>query len=105
MTCRMSEPEAKEAVDWIRARIWDDESWVNNTEMSALGVSGDSAQLFATGVFSMMEADIEFWPSLADNVPLNWDIMHVPTGPAGASTWATTTPGASTRVPQTAGPQ
>jgi len=83
MTCLLSEPEAKEAIEWIRARIWDDSSWLNSTQMAAVGVSGDSAELFATEVFSMMEADIEFWPSMAKNVRLNWDIMHVPIGPAG----------------------
>jgi len=83
MTCLLSEEPAKDAIDWIRARIWDDESWINNAQLSGLGVTGDSAELFATEVFSMMEADIEFWPSMAKNVAFNWDIMHVPVGQAG----------------------
>jgi multiple sugar transport system substrate-binding protein len=83
MKCLLSEPPAKEAIEWIRARIWDDKSWINNTQTAALGLSGDSAQLFATQVFSMMEADIEFWPSMAKNVKFKWDIMHVPVGKAG----------------------
>ncbi len=83
MKCRLNEPEAKEAIDWIRARIWDDKSWINDTQTKALGVSGDSSQLFATKTFATMEADIEFWPDMAQNVKFKWDIMHVPVGKAG----------------------
>ncbi len=83
MKSQVHTQEAKDAIEWTRARIWDDKSWVNDTQVAGLGVSGDSAQLFATGLFSMMEADIEFWPSMAENVKVNWDIMHLPTGPGG----------------------
>jgi multiple sugar transport system substrate-binding protein len=80
MECKLAEPEAKEAIEWVRARIWDDKSWINDTQVAGVGIAGDSAQLFATEVFKMMEADIEFWPSMAENVKFKWDIMHVPRG-------------------------
>jgi multiple sugar transport system substrate-binding protein len=75
--------ETKAAIDWIRKRIWEDKSWINDSQMSGLGISGDSSQLFATGTFGMMEADIEFWPDMAKNVNFKWDIMHLPTGSGG----------------------
>jgi multiple sugar transport system substrate-binding protein len=80
MTCRLSEPEAKHMIEWVRQRIWDDKSWINDTQVAGVGVSGDSGQLFATGIFKMMEADIEFWQSMAKNVKFKWDVMHVPVG-------------------------
>lgn len=80
MTCRLNEPEAKNMIEWIRKRIWDDKAWINDTQMAGVGVAGDSAQLFATGVFKMMEADIEFWQSCAKNIKFKWDVMHVPVG-------------------------
>lgn len=83
MKSQLHTEESKSAIEWTRKRIWDDKSWVNDTQVAGMGVSGDSAQLFATGLFSMMEADIEFWPSMAKNVKLNWDIMHLPTGTGG----------------------
>lgn len=75
--------ETKDAIEWIRKRIWDDKSWINDTMVAGLGISGDSSQLFATETFGLMEADIEFWPEMAKNVSFNWDIMHLPTGPGG----------------------
>lgn len=75
--------ETKSMIEWIRKRIWDDKSWVNDTTVAGLGISGDSSQLFATEAFGMMEADIEFWPEMAKNVPFAWDIMHMPVGPGG----------------------
>jgi multiple sugar transport system substrate-binding protein len=83
MKCLLSEEPAKESVEWIRARIWDDKSWINDAQVAGLGVSGDSSQLFATQLFGIMEADIEFWPDMAANVPFAWDIMHVPVGAGG----------------------
>ena len=83
LTCEINSPESKAAIEWVRARIWDDKSWVNDTQTAALGISGDSGQLFATGTFNIMQADIEFWPSMANEVKFKWDIMHLPSGPAG----------------------
>jgi multiple sugar transport system substrate-binding protein len=83
MICRLSEPGSKEYIEWQRARIWDDKTWITDTELQGIGATGGTVGMFAAENFTMMEANLNSIGQIARDVPFNWDIMHVPVGPGG----------------------
>ncbi len=80
--CGLCEPEAKEALEWIRAGIWDDQTFAYGSEMGGLGV----VQLFTGQRIAMMEMGPWNLGVQLEGAQFKWDVAPMPNGPAGATT-------------------
>ena len=84
--CRMSEPEALAAMEWIRAHIWDDKVIANGPAVQNIGTS----QAFATGRLAMVEDGSWALKYVLSNAKFRVGVAPFPTGPARHVTLATT---------------
>lgn len=82
----MCEPEAMDAMEWIRARIWDD-----RVMASALDVQDLSPRnVFISGQLAMVENGSWALKDILDGADFRIGIAPLPAGPAGRATLATT---------------
>ena len=84
--CLMDAPEALKALDWIRARIWDDRVMPPFPEMDGLGTS----QAFASGRLAMVEDGSWALKDILTKASFRVGVAPLPSGPIRRVTLATT---------------
>jgi multiple sugar transport system substrate-binding protein len=84
--CRMAEPEALRALEWLRARMWDDK--VLATSLAVQKVS--TREAFSTGRVAMVEDGSWALKDILTNAEFRVGIAPFPAGPARRATLATT---------------
>ena len=84
--CRMAEPAAMEALEWIRARIWDDGVIATNLDVQALG----TRDAFIGGRLAMVEDGSWALKDILAKTDFRVGVAPFPSGPAQRVTLATT---------------
>lgn len=84
--CRLAEPEAMQAIEWIRARLWDDT--VMATSLAVQKVS--TREAFYTGKVAMVEDGSWALKDILTNAKFRVGVAPFPAGPARRVTLATT---------------
>ena len=84
--CWLDQPEAQEALEWMRARMWDDNSIAQPLQ---LGERSDS-QLFTAGLASTLEGGMGNIAFYAREAQFEFAMTHLPKGPARRATLGTT---------------
>jgi len=84
--CWLDKPEAQEALEWMRAVIWDDNSAVQPLQV---GEKNDS-QMFTTGLASTLEGGMGNIAFYAREAKFKFAMTHMPKGPARRATLGTT---------------
>jgi multiple sugar transport system substrate-binding protein len=85
--CLMDKPESQEAFEWLRARYFDDETWMTQQMLNSLG-GGNSVP---TGYTAFQEEGGPYYTWLQDTEGL-WDInvTHPPIGPVERTSYLVT---------------
>ena len=86
MVCRMAEPEAMEALEWIRARIWDDGVIATDLNVQALG----TREAFLGGRLAMVEDGSWALKDILAKSDFRVGVAPFPSGPVRRVTLATT---------------
>jgi hypothetical protein len=82
MTCMLGEPEAQEALEWIRAGMWDQNCFGQNNQINATGIPNTWTGVLPAGIVAFAERSADQFFDLAANMEEgSWDINHVPKGP------------------------
>ena len=84
--CRMAEPEAMEALEWIRARIWDDGVIATNLDVQGLA----TRDAFIDGRLAMVEDGSWALKDILAKADFRVGLAVFPSGPARRVTLATT---------------
>ena len=84
--CRMSEPEAMQAMEWIRARMWNDK--VMATPLDVQNVT--TRQAFITGQIAMVEEGSWALKDILSEADFRIGVAPLPAGPARRVTLAST---------------
>ena len=84
--CRMAETEALRALEWLRARMWDDK--VMATSLAVQKVS--TREAFSTGRVAMVEDGSWALKDILTNAKFRVGVAPFPAGPARRATLATT---------------
>jgi len=84
--CRMAEPQAMEALEWIRARIWDDGVMATNQDVQALG----TRDAFIDGRLAMVEDGSWALKDILAKAEFRIGVAPFPSGPVRRVTLATT---------------
>ena len=84
--CRMGEPEALQAMEWIRARMWDDK--VMATPLDVQNVT--TRQAFITGQIAMVEEGSWALKDILSEADFRIGVAPLPAGPARRVTLAST---------------
>ncbi|MEM7125801.1 MAG: substrate-binding domain-containing protein [Chloroflexota bacterium] len=79
--CGLCDPEAQEALEWMRSIIWDEQVFAYGSDIG-MGVN----QLFESGRIAMMEMGPWSLGQTAKNASFKWDVAPLPDGPAGTTT-------------------
>jgi multiple sugar transport system substrate-binding protein len=83
--CWLDKPEAQEALEWIRARMWDDLTLMQPLQAEDRGEAG----IWPTRLAATMEGGMGNLVSYATEATFEWDLTHVPKGPARRATLGT----------------
>jgi len=83
--CWLGKPEAQEALEWLRARMWDDHSLLQPVESEDRGTTG----MWPTRLIATMEGGMGNLASYAQEAEFKWNLMHLPKGPARRATLGT----------------
>ncbi len=84
--CRMSEPEAVAALEWLRARMWDDEVMATPLDVRNM----ETRQAFITGQVAMVEDGSWALKDILAGADFRIGVAPFPAGPARRVTLATT---------------
>ena len=84
--CLMAEPEAMEALEWIRARIWDDGVMASSLDVQALG----TRDAFIGGRLAMVEDGSWALKDILTKADFRIGVAPFPSGPVQRVTLATT---------------
>ncbi|MEM7029730.1 MAG: substrate-binding domain-containing protein [Chloroflexota bacterium] len=79
--CGLCDPEAVDALNWMRSIIWDDQVFAYGSDIG-MGVN----QLFESQRISMMEMGPWSLGQTMANATFKWDVAPLPDGPAGTTT-------------------
>ena len=77
ITPAFDQPEALDALEWIRKRMWDDNTIVQNPQAAGK----NNYALLMEGLAATIEEGVSWLFRLADGTDLPWDIAHHPAGP------------------------
>jgi multiple sugar transport system substrate-binding protein len=83
--CMLDRPEAQEALEWMRARLWDDNSVAQPLQVEQQG----EAEIWSTGLVATSEGGMGNVSYYADAAQFNWALTHIPKGPARRATLGT----------------
>lgn len=86
VTCEMSAPLAQEAMEWLRARIWDDQVIATTLDVENLTPS----QAFVAQKIAMVEDGSWALKNILENAQFRVGVAPMPSGPARRATLATT---------------
>jgi multiple sugar transport system substrate-binding protein len=84
--CRMAEPEALQAMEWIRARMWDDRVMASFLDVQNL----ETRNAFSTGRVAMVEDGSWALKDILARATFRIGVAPLPAGPARRVTLATT---------------
>jgi len=84
--CRMDEPEAMAAMEWIRARMWDDKVMASFLDVQNL----ETRQAFIAGKIAMVEDGSWALKDILANASFRLGVAPMPSGPVRRVTLATT---------------
>lgn len=84
--CWLDRPEAQDALEWIRARMWDDKSITQPLQIE----TRSEAQMWPSGMVATQEGGMGNLAQYANNAKFNWALTHLPKGPARRATIGTT---------------
>jgi ABC-type glycerol-3-phosphate transport system substrate-binding protein len=82
--CTLDRPEAQEALEWMRARMWDDTSIAQPLQVDRRG----EAEIWSTDLVATMEGGMGNIASYV-NAPFKFAMTHIPEGPARRATLGT----------------
>jgi multiple sugar transport system substrate-binding protein len=89
--CWLGKDEAQEAMEWIRARMWDDNSLAQPLQVEGVGQAAGTEQgPWAAGMLATQEDGMGAIMSHVNESKFKWAIGHLPKGPARRSTLGTT---------------
>jgi ABC-type glycerol-3-phosphate transport system substrate-binding protein len=82
MKCLLGEPEAQEALEWIRHGMWDLNVFGQNNQISATGIPNTWTGVLPAGILAFAERSADQFFDLSNSLEEgSWDIAHVPNGP------------------------
>jgi hypothetical protein len=85
--CLLDTPESQEALEWMRARLWDDETWINNQMLAAMG----DARAVRDGISGFEEEGGPYTTWLRDTEGLRkLNVTHPPLGPVERTSYMVT---------------
>jgi multiple sugar transport system substrate-binding protein len=84
--CRMAEPEAMAALEWVRARIWDDRVMASALDVHAMS----TRQAFITGQLAMVEDGSWALKDILTGANFRIGVAPFPAGPVRRVTLAST---------------
>ena len=84
--CDIDGPESLAALEWVRARMWDDKVMATFTDVNNVG----TAAAFAEGKLAMMEDGSWALKNILENAPFRIGVAPIPAGPAKRATLSTT---------------
>ena len=84
--CRMAEPEAMEAMEWLRARMWDDKVMATFLDVQHLG----TRDAFIQGRVAMVEDGSWALKDILESAEFRMGVAPFPAGPVRRVTLATT---------------
>jgi ABC-type glycerol-3-phosphate transport system substrate-binding protein len=85
--CLMGSPESQAALEWMRARYWDDHSWAE----PLLTNQAWGTTVFVNGYCAMIEDGGPYYANRRDTKDLfDIDFTHPPIGPAGRTSYQVT---------------
>lgn len=84
--CVLDEPPAVAALEWLRARIWDDHSMATSLDINRL----ETRRAFWEGQVAMVEDGSWALKDILANAKFRVGVAPFPTGPAGHATLSTT---------------
>ncbi len=85
-SCAMAEPEALAAMEWLRARMWDDKVMATSLDVQLMR----TRDAFVTGRIAMVEDGSWALKDILANSDFRVGVAPFPAGPAGRVTLATT---------------
>jgi len=89
--CWLGKDESLEALEWIRARLWDDNSLAQPLQLQGIGqATGTQAGPWAAGMLATEEGGMGAIAFYANESPFKFALTHLPEGPARRSTLGTT---------------
>jgi ABC-type glycerol-3-phosphate transport system substrate-binding protein len=83
--CMLDKPEAQEALEWLRARMWDDNSLLQPLQAEDRG----PAEMWPTRLVATAEGGMGNLAFYAEEADFEWDMTHLPKGPARRATLGT----------------
>jgi ABC-type glycerol-3-phosphate transport system substrate-binding protein len=85
LTCLLGEEPAQQALEWIRAAMWDLNVFGQSSQIEGSGIPNTWTGVLPAGILAFAERSADQFFTLADTLPEgSWDIAHTPTGPNGA---------------------
>jgi multiple sugar transport system substrate-binding protein len=84
--CWLDRPEAQDALEWMRARMWDDQSIAQPLQIETTS----EAAMWPSGMVATQEGGMGNISHYANNAKFNWAMTHLPKGPARRATIGTT---------------
>ena len=84
--CDIDDPQALAALEWVRARMWDDKVMATFTDVNNVGTSA----AFSEGQLAMVEDGSWALKSILENASFRIGVAPIPAGPAGRVTLTTT---------------
>lgn len=86
LRCRMGDSQALEAMEWLRARMWDDQVIARPLDVQNMGTQ----QAFITGKVAMAEDGSWALKNILSNAEFRIGVAPLPSGPARRVTLSTT---------------
>jgi multiple sugar transport system substrate-binding protein len=84
--CDIDSPESLAALEWVRARMWDDRVMATLPDVNNVG----TAAAFAEGKLAMVEDGSWALKNILENASFRIGVAPIPAGPAGRATLSTT---------------
>jgi multiple sugar transport system substrate-binding protein len=84
--CRMGDPPALAALEWLRARMWDDRTMAKLQDVNGLSTQ----QAFISGKIAMVEDGSWALKNILTNAIFRWGVAPFPSGPVRKVTLSTT---------------
>jgi multiple sugar transport system substrate-binding protein len=84
--CDIDDPRALAALEWVRARMWDDKVMATFTDVNNVG----TAAAFSAGQLAMVEDGSWALKGILENAPFRIGVAPIPAGPTGRVTLSTT---------------
>jgi hypothetical protein len=83
-TCLLDSEEAQQALEWIRAGMWDINCFAQSNQIAGTGIPNTWTGVLPANVVAFAERSADQFFELAENMPEgSWDIAHVASGPNG----------------------